>query len=208
MKALILKDYYVLKRQFLFFAAICLIFYLTPRMNFIAALYAALLPASAFAYDDRSRWGELAAMLPYSDSQIVLSRYILGWLSALIFSVVGTAGMFFLRTADFLHQIESQPANPTSFVIAFCLSASFLALSLPLYFRFDAEKSRVIRMFLIALVCGVIGGLYGLLGIASVGGPGTDADFLINPLFALLTAVILNAVSIPLSILAYRARRK
>ncbi len=209
MKALILKDFYVLKRALLFYAVIIFMFCLMPGGEFIGMLYAALLPTSAFAYDDRSRWGELAAMLPYSDMDIIFSRYILCWLSVMMFAFIGTTGAFVFQTAHILPITgAARPVTPAWFLTAFCLSSCVIACGLPIYFRFDAEKSRLIRIFLIALVCGVMGALYGFTLIASIGGPGTDVDFLINPFITLLAAIIINAVSIPLSLWAYRARRK
>mgnify|MGYP000464773336 CR=1 FL=1 len=42
-----------------------------------AVTYAAMLPYSCVAYDERSKWDQLAAMMPYSNRDLVLSRYIL-----------------------------------------------------------------------------------------------------------------------------------
>ena len=40
-----------------------------------------MIPYSAMAYDQQSRWDTFARMLPYPGQRhVVLSRYVLGWL--------------------------------------------------------------------------------------------------------------------------------
>lgn len=59
MKALLYKDAMVLWKQMKLMLLLILIFAVIPSefQNTFAVLYAALLPYSALAYDERSRWG-------------------------------------------------------------------------------------------------------------------------------------------------------
>ena len=46
-------------------------------------LYAAMMPISALAYDENCKWDQLAAMMPYSVRDIVLSKYLFGYICLL-----------------------------------------------------------------------------------------------------------------------------
>ena len=83
MKALLLKDWYVLRKQVWSYLLIVLVWGLIPSitLNLLAVVYGAMIPYTAMAYDQRSRWDRFARMLPYSDRTVVLSRYALGWIS-------------------------------------------------------------------------------------------------------------------------------
>ena len=68
------------------FLVLLVAFALIPgySMSAFAVMYAAMLPMTALAYDERSKWDTLAAMMPYSTGALVLSKYLLGifWRSA------------------------------------------------------------------------------------------------------------------------------
>ena len=218
MKALLLKDWYVIRR----IAGLYLLVVLATQSVSVTglvflAIYPALLPVSAFAYDDRSHWGELAVMMPFSVWDLVLSRYVLGWLCIAGFSLVvlalrGILGLFPLWIPTALSPAWlTRLMGPTELFhvwLAVCGAASVMALSLPLYFRFDAEKGRAVRALLIAVICGVLGAGYTILGISSTYGGGVDAPAVDGRAVGLaaLAAVVLTAVSIPLSVLAHRRR--
>ena len=204
MKALIRKDFYVLKKQFLLFAVIVVAFRFgnNGAATLISILYAVMLPASAFAYDDLSHWDAMELMLPYSTRQIVLSRYCVGWLSMLFFLglswLVQCAAALFgvLREADDFRAILAQVA----------IAACFLAMTMPIYFRFDAEKSRGVRTLIIVLLAAVVGGGLSFVTVR-------DSAFVGNVFAELLgvmsaAAAVLTAVSVPLSALAWRRRHR
>ena len=89
MKALLLKDWYVLRKQVWSYLLIVLVWGLIPSLtlNLLAVVYGAMIPYTAMAYDQRSRWDRFTRMLPYSDRTVVLSRYSLGWISLSIGAV-------------------------------------------------------------------------------------------------------------------------
>ena len=73
MKGLLLKDWYTLIKQMKIMLVLMLVFACVPdySMDAFAVVYTAMLPVTALAYDERSKWDELAAMLPYSVREIV-----------------------------------------------------------------------------------------------------------------------------------------
>ncbi len=66
MKALLLKDWYVLRKQAWAYLIIVLVWGAIPSevLNLLAVVYGAMIPYTAMAYDQRSRWDRFARMLP------------------------------------------------------------------------------------------------------------------------------------------------
>lgn len=203
MSALILKDFYVMWKQTKVLLIIILVFSCLPGAFYptFAVIYAAILPYSAMAYDERSKWDQLAGMLPYADRDIVLGKYLFGYLSIAVAAglslVIQTAlTLFWDRASDNLSPLSTIP-------LAMCVGVCVLALPLPLMFRFGVEKGRLVMFLIIFLVCGSTGVLTGISSDSLDGGYYLS---LALPAAA-LAAVVLTAVSIPLSLRLYRRRR-
>ena len=203
MKALLMKDCYVLWKQMRIFILILLVFCLFNGSfgSLFVVVWSAMMPYTAMAYDERSKWGQLAAMLPYADREIVLSKYCFGYLAiavaagiSLVLQTVLTA--VWDRAAENLSPLSS-------ILLAICMGVGVLALTLPLMFRFGVEKGRLVMFLIIFLVCGGAGAVTGITSELSDSG-----HYLMTLALpgAALAAVILTAVSIPLSLRMYRRR--
>ena len=192
MQALILKDFYVMWKQTRVFLLVILVFSAIPgSFNAVfAVIYSAMLPYTAMAYDERSKWNQLAAMMPYSDRDIVLSKYAFGWL----FILAATAASLVLQAAPSLVWPAAGNASP---------AALLLALTLPLMFRFGTERGRLVMFLIIFLVCGSAGAVAGIAPELE-----GSSSFFVTFSAAALTAVVLTVLSIPLSIRLYRRRRR
>ena len=165
MKGLLWKDFYVINRQMRFFAIIILVFAILPNyyIQLFAITYAGLLPYSVIAHDEQSHWDELAGMMPYSTRDLVLSKYVLGWGSALIITLVALGGGVLER------DIFPQAARPAGVLPALCVALVCIAVSLPFLFRFGSTRGRQIMMMaLIVVACGSSGALSALLSPAGV----------------------------------------
>lgn len=200
MKSLILKDFYVLRKQLWLYAAVVIVFqtFQNGMGLFITFLYAALLPATAFAYDDQSKWDMMELMLPYSVRQIVLSRYCVGWIAAPCLTALALLARRLMRmegVSDFRLMLAGLFA-----------SLALLAVTMPIYFRFDAEKSRLVRILALGLVCGILGAGVASLGVANAALSDKTPWGMVWG--ALAAAVVLTAVSIPLSALAWERRHR
>ena len=201
MQALILKDFYVMWKQTRIFLLVILIFSAIPgSFNAVfAVIYSAMLPYTAMAYDERSKWNQLAAMMPYSDRDIVLSKYVFGWLFILAATVVSLV----LQTVIALVWPDAGSFSPAAFLLALCASVCVLDLTLPLMFRFGVERGRLVMFLVIFLVCSSAGAVAGIA-------PDLDrTPTLFSVLLAAaLIAVVLTVLSIPLSTRLYRRRRR
>lgn len=195
MKALLLKDYCVLWKQLRFFLLFILIFSALPGgfNGVFAVTYAALLPYSCIAYDERSKWDQLAAMMPYTARDLVLSRYVLGWIAA-----AGACALSLVLQGVFSTLLETG-FYPITLVLAFFACLTTLAITLPLIFRFGVERGRLLMFLIIFLVCGSAGALGGIADATS--GLPPAAVWLLLPV-----SLVLTVLSVPLSIRWYAHR--
>ena len=201
MKALLMKDFYTLWRQLRVYLLVMLVISVFNGAfgNIFITIWAALLPYTAMAYDERSKWDQMAAMMPYSTRDIVISKYVLGWLCT-------AAAALFAMAVQLLQTVLGSPLAafaPVDNLMGCCASLCVLAVTLPLMFRFGVEKGRLMMFLIIFLVCGTAG------AISSIAGSGDGAKFSFQGpalVILLIAAVVLTAVSIPLSQRFYRER--
>ena len=201
MKALIIKDTYVIWRQMKYFLILILIFSALPSgfNNAFAVIYTSMLPYTALAYDERSKWDQLAAMMPYSTRDAVLSKYVFGWLC------IGGAAVPSGLLQMALSLVVDRVFLPGVMVLSVLGAVCILAISLPLMFRMGVEKGRLAMFLVIFLVCGAAGAI---AHIAESVGSGTVFAFQ-GPVLGvtLLAALVLTAVSVPLSMRFYTKRQ-
>ena len=202
MKALLYKDAMVLWKQMKVMLLLILVFSVLPSgfQNTFAVLYAALLPYSALAYDERSRWDRMAAAMPYSAREMVTEKYLFGWIAALGTLILTLS----LRLVSQYLLRMGEGASVEMLLMAFFGSLVAMAVTLPLLFRFGVEKGRLAMLLLIGLVCGGAAGVAGMESFAS----GSIAGSIPALLLAAALAVAANAVSIPIAARCYAAREK
>lgn len=197
MSALLMKDFYLLWKQLKAFLVIILVFSAIPGgyNTVFAVAYAAMLPYSCIAYDERSKWDQLAAMMPYSDRDLVLGKYAFGWIGV----AIAAAATFVLQTV--LAAVWSGAEGPSVPVIllSVCVAVCILDITLPMMFRFGVEKARLAMFLIIFLVCASAGAVS---VIDQSGGPDFGFQMWAPP----VVAVVMTAVSVPLSIRFYSRR--
>lgn len=196
MLALLLKDLYTLKAQMKVFLFILIIFALAfqAEAGAFAVFYATLLPVTSLAYDEQSKWPQLALMLPYSIKDIVLSKYLLGWFLSFVVSMLYGLVSLLIDGGDYF-----------LVVIFMSLALCFLALTLPLVFWLGTEKG---RLLLVAVLAGIFG-MIGATGYISVLYGMQEVPFGSVPAFSgvcLLGTLLFNLLSIFLSIFLYKRR--
>ena len=150
MKALIKKDIFTVLKSMKVFLVIVILFSIIPGFSAssFAVVYASMLPLTALAYDERSKWDTLAATMPYSPWQIVGSKYVLGY-SGLAGSILLTLAA---QAATRLLGVAFVAASSESVLYAACTGLLMTALSLPVAFRLGVEKGRLMLIALM-LVC-------------------------------------------------------
>lgn len=206
MRALIQKDVYVLWKQMRIFLLVMLVIMVGNGAfgSVFVVIWCAMLPYTALAYDERCRWDQMAAMMPYTPRDIVLSKYVLGWLCA------GGAGVFTLAAQAVIRafRLPLETGSPFAVLMSFCTSVGVLAVTLPLMFRFSVERGRMAMFLAIFLVCGGAGALGAVLAPDGAPVPGSLPALLsMAAVAAPVAAAALTAVSIPLSLRFYAARQ-
>ena len=165
MKGLLLKDLYTLGKQMKIFLVLLVAFALIPgySMSAFAVMYAAMLPMTALAYDERSKWDTLAAMMPYSTGALVLSKYLLGYFLAFCAALIALAAQVALS----LFQHTSVDLDALVALLAvLCSAYLLLAINMPLLLKLGVERGRLAFLILtVVMVLTVIAGADKLLNL-------------------------------------------
>ena len=201
MKGLLLKDWKTLLKQMKVMLAIMALFACVPGtyMSAFALFYASMLPITALGYDERAKWDELAAMMPYTIKSIVGSKYVLGLL--LVVPVLALSVLSRL----IVHSTPIVSEDTMALLITACLSLILMAIDLPFMFRFGVEKGRLIY---ILLTCSflVVGVNYAERLVDAINGIEV-AMVTTVPLLLLAATAIALFVSYCISVHVYRAKR-
>lgn len=194
MKALIQKDIYVLWKQMrMFLLALVIMAVAGGAFNSIfIVVWCSMLPYSAMAYDERSHWEEMAAMMPYTRRDIVLSKYVLGWLC------MGAAAALSIAVQVAASAVMQVGVDYGLMMLSFCMGVFALDVTMPVIFRLGVERGRLAFMLVV-------------FGVAFAGSAmfsvGSEVELSPVPAYALLpAAVIATLVSIPLSMKLYGQR--
>ena len=201
MKGLLIKDWKTLVKQTKVMLAITALLACVPStyMSAFALFYAAMLPITALAYDERAKWDELAAMMPYTARSIVGSKYVLGLTLVLPVLVLSMLSRLIVHSTPIVSE------DTMALLITACLSLILMAIDLPFMFHFGVEKGRLIY---IVLTCVFV--------ITGVTYAGKLADMVSGfetvmvstvPLLLLAASVVALFLSYLISLRVYRARR-
>lgn len=214
MKALIKKDILTLMKQMkyvlIFFVAVALIFSRVSR-DFLSGVLIifSILPVSALAYDEQSKWDSLAMTMPYTDTQIVASKFVLGYIGgafALFFSsIINVLIPYIFEKTIYTDTLITTLVGQ---MIMLIVMAAFLAFS----FRFGVQKGKI----LFVILCAVSGALIPVVAFINIDENSSDpskilsmineSDYLL-PLVIFAIAVIVNVISIIISVHNYKTRK-
>jgi ABC-2 type transport system permease protein len=149
MTGLIIKDLLNLKKQgkiylllVVFYFAMGLVNENTSMFTTMMTMVAVLIPLTAMAYDERSKWDRYALTMPISRKNMVMSRYLLG----LIFLIVA----FVLSMLVNMVISNMKTAENTLVVLGgFSTGLMLMSVIFPLLFKFGVEKGRIFMMIVI-----------------------------------------------------------
>lgn len=196
MKGLLLKDWYQVKTNmrmmYLTVLAVLAIWMFSTSNAYVfpvsyAAIFLGILPVNLLTYDQSVGWVEHGRTLPVSKKTLVAEKYLIGLFCAAAAVVIG--GLFItvisLRTG-------TTPDKDALSLLAGSVCAILLVngISLPLLYRFGAEKARMIYVLTFAGLGALLGGGGAVMDELQQNGPGSGP--LPVPLW--LAAVLLLAV--------------
>ena len=139
MKGIVIKDLLTLKSSMKTVILIVILFGVmgaksgSAYMATFASVYAAILPMTCMAFDERSRFNRYAVIMPVNSRDIVLSKYVVGLILAVAATVVAVA-MTALSGGSIGEAVAASIAIPMV----------YHSLLLPFMFKFGVEKSRII----------------------------------------------------------------
>ena len=192
MRGLLLKDFFVITKQLKIFLIVIPIMALAggAGMATFAVLLGSVLPMTAIAYDESSRWNELAVMLPYSRRDLVLCKYLLGYICMAGAAILVLLGIFIRDGAGGLLASDGL----AFLLISLIGGLFFIAVNTPILFKFGAEKGRFV--FIIAMVVvGVSGPILSGLEVPMISIPSVGLCLII-----LAGAILLNFLSVMLTL--------
>lgn len=194
MKGLLLKDWYQvrtnMKTMYLTVAFVLVIWVLSTSSAYVfpvsyAAIFLGILPVNLLTYDQSVGWVEYGRTLPVSKKTLVAEKYLIGLFCAAAAVVIG--GLFVtvipLRTG-------TAPDVLSLLAGSVCAILLINGISLPLLYRFGAEKARMIYVLAFAGLGALLGGGGAVMDELQQNGPGSRP--LPVPLW--LAAVLLLAV--------------
>ena len=100
MKGLLLKDFYMMTKYCRSYIWIAILFLAISFVNsenmfftFYPCLLVGMIPVNLLAYDEKSRWLSYSGTLPYTKSQIVSGKYIIGLFVQIIMLLLTAVAM-------------------------------------------------------------------------------------------------------------------
>ena len=158
MKGLLLKDWYMMKkycRAYLIIATVFIAMSLFSNGNMFFIFYPCLLcgmiPVNLLGYDERSHWMQYSGTLPYTKTQLVSAKYLIGLFVQLTMLIV-TGAVQGIKMAVTDHFVLDE------FVVLMLLMLIVATLSssipLPFIFKLGVEKGRTAYYVMIGFVCG------------------------------------------------------
>ena len=197
MKGLVIKDLMVLKVAMKTVILIVVIFGFvgamsgSAYMSTFASVYAAILPMTCMAYDERSKFNRYAMVMPVKPSYIALSKYITGIVLALVATVVS------LVTAAI-----SETDLASTAVSCMLIPLFYHTFMLPLMFKYGIEKSRLVVMIGVVIPAMLFGALEGtgLLDKALAVLGSMNTAVLVGGIIAVVLAMYVASVFISISI--------
>ena len=208
MKGLLLKDWYMMKkycRYYLFVSIGFIILSMISSGNMFFVFYPCLLcgmiPVNLLGYDERSRWTEYVGTLPYTKTQIVSAKYLIGLFTQIAMLIVicaaqgvkmGIEGTFVMKEFFVLMMLLLVMASVAS------------SLTLPFIFKYGVEKGRGAYYVMIGVVCA------GSIIATTIFKEGLQNEIQLNAVLPLacIVGVAIYVVSWCLSIMFYKKREQ
>lgn len=199
MKALMLKNFYELKHRTTLILIIISLLAALPASNMsaFAILWVALLPVTVSAYDEQSKWTRLEKMMPYSSLEIVLSKYFTAYLGIAAITLISIISRIICKAAGLTGNLYSFEITPV--VLLALMGTVMLSVSFPIILKFGVEKGRWINILFVMIIAVVGSALSGFLESDTnfIKIKSADSTILIST--AILTAVLVNLISIKIS---------
>ena len=178
MKSLILKDLYNIghNAKSMIFILLVLAFALIPSSGvegyiIMSGILCSMMIITTFSFDDQSKWLKYAMVMPVTKKDIVISKFIV----LLIFSAIGAVTGLVIGAigGTIVHKgIFSSVNNMLSLLftgaVSLVISEIAGSMSIPLLFKFGAEKARMLMLVSCLIPASIFFGVYKLFTLLGV----------------------------------------
>ena len=206
MKGLLLKDWYMVKKYYKSYLFVCICFIILSLMSkenmffiFYPCFLCGMIPVGLLGYDERSRFTEYAGTLPYTKSQIVSAKYLIGLFAqmAMVISICIAQGINMSIAHEFV--LEEFLVLVMLLLIVTTIASS---LTLPFVFKLGVEKGRAAYYITIGVMCA------GSIVASNLLSNGMQAEINLNAILPMICFVGIGiyALSWHLSIVFYKKR--
>lgn len=200
MKALLYKNFYILRHQLLLPVIIMLILAILPTPSAaFAIIWMAVLPMNIISYDHASRWERLEKMMPYTARDIVLSKYILGYTAISACTLLSVISI----TVCSLVNVNITTINVPTLLAVALASTIMMSVSLPVILKFGPEKGRWMNIIFVMVFVSIFTIISGsrIFGQESYSAAIQNGSLSITAvIFAAAAAIAINILSIMISI--------
>ncbi len=205
MKALLIKDFYMLIKQMKTFIILILVFAIMPgtSVTAFAIVYSAMIPMTAIAYDEGCKWNRFAAMMPYSVKILVFEKYLFGYIMVVLAAILSALS----ELISGLVTGEGFSVEKLTVIMAVvCVALIMQALNLPFIYKLGVEKGRFVYLAFFVLVFAVLG-LFEINTVPVIGMlPNIQISILLLGLLLLAVTIICNVGSVLLSARFYEKK--
>lgn len=177
MRSLVLKDLYNVghnaKSMILILAVLAAFLVPTSGVSgyiIASALLCSMMTVTTFSFDDQSKWTRYAMIMPVSKRDLVIGKFLM----LTIFCVIGSLSGFVVGSAVgiILKKVALDPEGIVELLfftlVAFAMSLIFGSISVPLVFKFGAEKGRILLLVSFLIPAAIGFGIYQLLKLLGV----------------------------------------
>lgn len=157
MKGLLLKDLYMMKKYCKAYLLITVVFIAVSFASsenlffvFYPCLLCGMIPVNLLGYDERSRWLQYSETMPYTKSQIVSGKYLIGLgTQVAVLLVTGIAQAIRMSVSGAF--VLGEYLVLMMLLLIMTLLAS--SITLPFMFKLGVEKGRMAYYIMIGVVC-------------------------------------------------------
>ena len=178
MKSLILKDLYNIghnAKSMLFMLLIFAIYFVpnswAESYIFLSGILCSMMIITTFSFDDSSKWIKYAMVMPVSKKDLVASKFIVllifNSIGAVVGLLIGLIGSVIVGKTDYANTNAILTLIGSIFG-SVVVAEVFGSVSIPLLFKFGAEKARILSFVAILVPIGICFVVYQLIRILGI----------------------------------------
>lgn len=158
MKGLLLKDFYMMLKYCRIYLLMVVGFIAVSFVNsdtllfaFYPCMFCGAVPVTLLSYDERSKWLQYSATMPYTKAQVVSGKYLIGLcIQATMLFITGIVQALRMN----LNGVFSLDGYLVLMMLLGAMSLLTSSITLPFMFKLGVEKGFMAYYLMVGVVCG------------------------------------------------------